>query len=174
MIVCARPTKINRDAEGRLHSDTEKSIEYPDGWGIYHLHGVRFDESLWKKVVSKEMLFEDVLKIKDIDQRTQAMKYSSVERFLEHSKAEVIDKYTKYAPDMTEIRYWLYRIPKGKIFTKDVYYMAYEDSSTFELYISGVPEFSDVASAMAWKCSDEEYIMTQEEWKRMSPLIDES
>ena len=52
--------------------------------------------------------------------------------------------------------------------------MVYEDPSTKEVYMSGVPDFNKVEDAMAWKCSDEEYIMSPEQWKAMIPLIDES
>src|SRR3972149_307123 len=174
VIVCARPKTINLDAEGRLHSDISKSIEYSDGWGLYHLHGVGFEEELWKNVVSKKMPFEDILKIDNIDQRTQAMKYAGIGHFLTYSKAKVLDRYSKFTPDKAEVRYWLYMIPKGDIFPKDAHYMVYEDPSTFELYMSGVPNFKSVAEAMAWKCSDEEYIMTPKEWKSMIPLVHES
>ena len=165
---------VKLNTRNQYHSDTTPSIEWKGGYKLFYLNDVIFPEKLWKKVVSKNMPFEEVLKIADIDQRTQAMKYSSVEKFLEYSKAEVVDKYTKYTPDKTEVRYWLYKIPKGDIFTKDVCYMAYEDPSTFELYMSGVPDFKSVAEAMAWKCSDDEFIMTADDWKNMMPLIHES
>ena len=80
IMVCERPVKINRNKEDRLHSDKEKSIEYPDGWGLYHLNGVKFEENLWKKVVSGVMPFQEILAIVDIDQRTQAMKCKRVSK----------------------------------------------------------------------------------------------
>jgi hypothetical protein len=36
-----RPTHIDRDAQGRLHSETRAAIAWPDGWGVYSWHGVR-------------------------------------------------------------------------------------------------------------------------------------
>ena len=44
VIVCERPKSINLDDKGRLHSPKKKSIEYKDGWGLYHLHGIQFTE----------------------------------------------------------------------------------------------------------------------------------
>jgi hypothetical protein len=41
VMVCERPTFIGRDDRGRLHADGRMSIEWPDGWGLYHWHGVR-------------------------------------------------------------------------------------------------------------------------------------
>jgi hypothetical protein len=40
VMVCERPTHIDRDAQGRLHSLTRQAIEWPDGWGIYRVNGV--------------------------------------------------------------------------------------------------------------------------------------
>ena len=40
VMVCERPIRINRDAHGRLHSITQKAIEWRDGWGLYCIHGV--------------------------------------------------------------------------------------------------------------------------------------
>ena len=40
-ILTERPTVIHRDTEGRLHSDTGPALIYPDGWGIWAVHGLR-------------------------------------------------------------------------------------------------------------------------------------
>ena len=76
VIVCARPTEINRDNQGRLHSTAGKAIFYPDGWGLYLLHGVKFEEDLWSKVVSGKMSFSEILKIENTEQRLQALRYN--------------------------------------------------------------------------------------------------
>ena len=39
-MVCERPTHIDRDAQGRLHSLTRKAIAWPDGWGLHRIHGI--------------------------------------------------------------------------------------------------------------------------------------
>lgn len=67
VLVCARPTKINRDDRGRLHSVIEKSIEYPDSWGLYHIDGINFKEDLWNKVVKQTMSAKECLKIENVD-----------------------------------------------------------------------------------------------------------
>jgi hypothetical protein len=38
-MVCERPTHIDRDDRGRLHSTSRKAIAWPDGWGVYRVHG---------------------------------------------------------------------------------------------------------------------------------------
>jgi len=77
-IFCPRPKKCRKNLTGRLHSDEFPAIEWRDGYKIYALNGVRFDEKLWTKVVSKKMSLKEVMAIEDIDQRTQAMKYVEV------------------------------------------------------------------------------------------------
>ena len=149
VMVCARPIKINRNAQGRLHSDTEKAIEYPDGWGLYLLNGVLFPEDLWQKVVSKTMPFEEILAIRDIDQRTQAMRYGDIQKFFEHTKSELLEK-----SEITKNELW--RVPQSAgIFTQDAYFLRYWCSSTNREYMSGVdPEIgkkNDSDEAMSWK-----------------------
>jgi hypothetical protein len=41
VILTERPTSITRDDLHRLHSETGPAISYPDGWGIWAVHGVR-------------------------------------------------------------------------------------------------------------------------------------
>jgi hypothetical protein len=40
VMACERPSWIDRDAQGRLHSESRQAIEWPDGWGLYRIHGV--------------------------------------------------------------------------------------------------------------------------------------
>jgi hypothetical protein len=40
VMVCERPVRLERDAQGRLHSLAGQAIEWPDGWGLYRVHGV--------------------------------------------------------------------------------------------------------------------------------------
>jgi hypothetical protein len=39
--VSERPCVLQRDERGRLHSVNGPAVEYPDGWSIYAVHGVR-------------------------------------------------------------------------------------------------------------------------------------
>jgi hypothetical protein len=41
VILTERPISITRDDLHRLHSETGPAISYPDGWGIWAVHGVR-------------------------------------------------------------------------------------------------------------------------------------
>src|ERR1019366_2626096 len=46
VILTERPCELNRDEDNRLHSETGMAIRYPDGWGIYSIHGVVVPEDV--------------------------------------------------------------------------------------------------------------------------------
>jgi hypothetical protein len=171
IMICARPKAIHRNVRGQLHNPRGKSIEYPDGWGLYHLNGVGFPEDLFKKVTSGTMPFKDILAIVDTDQRTQAMRFGDVAEFVKHEKGELLDETTKNRLDGTVITYSLYKFPKGKVFTEDAYYMVYDDlvPGSTKQYMSGVMKSSTVADAMAWKFSSDDYTLTASQWLNLTP-----
>lgn len=168
-IICLKPTKVTFN-NGRLHNTRSPSIEYKDGYGVYSLNGIRFEKGLWEKVVSKKMSVEDVLKIKDIDQRTQALKYIDVDKFLKIQKAELIDKHEKFDVNTNIIKYELYKIPQG-IFRIDAYFVKYNCPSTDNKYLMGIdPKVPHtVKDSMAWK-----FQCLPEEWLSQIPLVHES
>ena len=151
IIVCARPTEIHRNIRGRLHNENGMAIKYPDGWGLYLLNGVRFSEELYKKIVSKKMPFQDILAIKDIDQRTQAMKFGDIRQFLKHTNSSLLNEVERF-----RTKYELWKTPKeAGIFTIDAYHIILKDPETGLEYMTGVaPEVGVKGSAdecMQWK-----------------------
>jgi len=180
VIVCARPAEINRDEQGWLHNEHGMSIRYPDGWGLYHLHGVRFPKDLYLRVISGEMSAADILKIEDIDQRMQAMKFANggLRDFFKAEGGNILDTYDKRFRDKV-VHYELWRVPKGETFTNDVHFMVYDCPTGLnrELpreYSKGVPPFNRVAEAMAWGVSSDEFTVSPEEWELMEPLVHEA
>ena len=157
--------KIN--ARNLFHSDIYPAIRWKDGREFYHLNGVNFPEDLWKKVVSKEMPFEEILAIKDIDQRTQAMRYGDVQKFFEHTKSTLLDSSDKGNE--------LWFVPQSAgIFRIDAYFLKYKDPSTDKIYMSGIdPEIGqkkDADLSMAWKHGG----IPLEDYKNMKHLVHES
>jgi hypothetical protein len=169
VMVCARPKAIHRNQQGTLHNTRGMSIEWPDGWGLYHLNGVRFDEALFNRVTSQKMEFAEVLKIEDIDQRKQAMRFVNVWDFIKEAKGVELDTYTKTGLDGRQIRYWLYQFPaNADLFPRGAKYMVYDDSMTgaAEQHMQGVlMEHNTVAESMAWKQSSDVYTVTPEQWE---------
>ncbi len=46
VILTERQSCLQRDERGRLHSESDMALRYPDGWGIYSWHGVRVSEAV--------------------------------------------------------------------------------------------------------------------------------
>ena len=49
VILTPNPIHLSLDEQGRLHDDKRKVIEYPDGWGLYYIHGVAVNEKIVEK-----------------------------------------------------------------------------------------------------------------------------
>ena len=132
----------------QFHSDNSPAIKWKEGQEIFYLNGVLFPQELWKEVTSGKMPFEKIMAINDIDQRTQAMRYGDVNKFLEHTKSILLDESKRGNK--------LYKIPKeANVFTADTYYLVYSCPSTGKVYMSGVPkelgETKNSDNCQAWK-----------------------
>jgi hypothetical protein len=90
VMVCARPKAIRRNAEGRLHSTEGLAIEYPDGWGLYMIHGVKFTEEQFEK--AKKATLKELISWEDIDQRAALLRDKPLEEMLKEAKAVLMDK----------------------------------------------------------------------------------
>jgi len=181
VFVSDRPTKLSFDEEYRLHDEHGPAYKYSDGWCGYYLHGVNFPKELYVKIISREMPMEEILKIVDIDQRTQAMKFAKtgLRDFYKSQKGEMIDHYVKLDQKGRPINYELWKIPPGEIFNKTVHFAIYNCPSGVERnenkeYSKGVPAFKTVPEALAWGMSDDKHLITPEEWKSLVPLLHES
>ena len=185
VMVCDRPKEINRNEQGRLHNRKGKSIEYKDGWGLYHLNGVKFDEETYYKVTAD---YEDkllpipvgwklspkekaafILAIEDVDQRTQAMAFLEPQKLIDALNGKIVDSYTKIASNGKEVKYILYTFPKGDIFTQNAFYAYFTCPSTDKEHLEGVIESKTVPEAMSWRDDT-----TEEEWKSRVPMVHET
>jgi hypothetical protein len=150
------PKTLDRDESGKLHSITGKAIEWRDGVGYYLIHGIRFDEKLWKKVTGKQTRIETILTIENMEQRMVALKLVGVERLFKTANSKLIDK-SKRGNELYLLK---------DIFQTDAYYLKYSCPSTGRVYASGIdPEVGKLGSAdgcMAWKFS-----MTEAEYQNM-------
>ena len=96
LAISDRPTIINRDEQGRLHSEVGPSIAYRDGWSLYHWHGVEIPAS-W--VEDKTALdATTALTWQNIEQRRAALAMVGWPKVLRELKARVIDE----RPDQIE------------------------------------------------------------------------
>lgn len=77
-IVVEMPKKSHNDNHGRRHNMKGHSLEWSDGWGIYEIHGVRFDKDEYLKFTSGGMDALDIMNEKNQDKkRVMAMEYGN-------------------------------------------------------------------------------------------------
>jgi hypothetical protein len=181
VFVSDRPQKLSFDDRYRLHDEHGPAYRYSDGWEGYYLHGVHFSKELYLKVISREMEVKEILKIKDIDQRVQAMKFakSGLRDFYKSEKGKRIDSLVKLDKKGRPVKYELWKIPAGNTFTKEAYFAIYNCPSAIERgeereYTKGVPPVKTVGEAMAWGMSDDNFTLSEESWRKLIPLKHES
>ena len=179
--IVSRKPIVSLNNEGFLNNHHGASVSFKDGYSLYYLNGVNFPFELWQKVVSREMPMEEVLKIVDIDQRTQAMKFAKdgLRDFYKSQGGKCIDSYDKFDMESHPIHYELWEIPQGQIFNKTVHFAVYDCPSAKSRgekkeYAKGVPAFKTVAEAMSWGMSDDTHTITPGQWKLLIPNVHES
>ena len=90
VVISDRPKHILRDPQGRLHSLEGKAIEWPDGWGLYMVHGTQVPAE-W--IEDKESLTpEKALREQNIELRRAAMEIVGWGTVLEKLNARVVDE----------------------------------------------------------------------------------
>ena len=140
------PNPVVKIVNNQFHSDNFPAIEFATT-KLFYLNGVNFPEELWQRVVSRKMPFEEILAIKDIDQRTQAMRYGDIGKFFEHTKSQMLDK-------NKDGELWLVPQEAG-LFTQIAYFLRYWCPSTNREYMSGIEpsigQKKSASEARAWK-----------------------
>jgi hypothetical protein len=150
VFICKLPIKVLQDDRGRLHSVTQAAVQWRDGLNNHFIHGVGFERELWKKVVKRELTPQELLQIKNIDQRFAALNHYGFENVLEQLNSKLIDKSQRGNE--------LYAIRFGRHMLK---FLKYTDTVNGTPRVSFVkPEFNDADEAMAWK-----HNMTKEEYQ---------
>ena len=91
IMVCDRPTEINRDGSGRLHSENGMAIRWIDGWGLWMWHGTKVSEKIIMR--SQEITREEILAESNSEvSRAIAEKIGWAE-YLKRVDAVLIDKW---------------------------------------------------------------------------------
>ena len=89
LVISDKPLHIKRDAEGRLHCNNGSSIEYRDGWALYHWHGIPIPIE-W--VTGKPPTAKEALTWQNVEQRRAAAEIVGWHNILSELNAKVIDK----------------------------------------------------------------------------------
>ena len=139
-LLVQRPRVLCQDAAGRLHSETGKCIEYPDGWGWYAWHGLRVPEQVIlrpEQLTRKDFLNEQNVEVRRVIQERMG------ERFVSELGGIVLDS----SPRGT-----LYeaRLPADDP-ERVARYVQVQDASTERRYLLRVPPtIQTAAEAVAW------------------------
>lgn len=75
-----------------MHSQVSKSIEYPDGYGLYHLHGVRLEKEWWEKIVGDKMSPEEIFAIDNLEHRRIAYEYMDKTKMKSLKDYKILDE----------------------------------------------------------------------------------
>lgn len=141
-----KPTLINRDEEGRLHSLTGPALQYADLFSLYCVHGVRLPEYV---IANPELITVDKIENEDNLEIKRVMidQYDNGNpgRYLMDSGA-VLEQEDKYGK--------LYRkvIPgdEDMVMVKVVNSTAEPDGTFNEYFLSVPPECKTAHEAVAW------------------------
>ena len=146
-IVCEPPSVARRDERFRLSSDESACIEWRDGYKLWAIDGVFFDEVFWNKVVKKELTAKDLLGIENIEQRMIALKYAGADETLAAMNAKLLNKSMR-GNELYLVENFFEEEPLA-------YFLKYACPSTGRVYLSGIdPSFlhgNDPDACMAWK-----------------------
>jgi len=88
VMVCERPREIHRDGNGRLHNPFGKAIVWPDGWGLYRIHGTDVPANVIEDPESVTVASIDAEANAEV-RRIMVERYGT-ERFVKDADAQVI------------------------------------------------------------------------------------
>jgi len=140
IMVCNRPKHIHRNRNGQLHSETEQAIEWPDGWGLYMLNGVRVTKELVE--TPREKLDPHIIiKESNAEVRREIVRKIGIEKVCQVLTTKVLDKKGKYE---------LLLLDLGD--TRQRPYLKMINPSTGTYHIEGVePQIKTVEDALNWR-----------------------
>jgi hypothetical protein len=153
-LVVRKPRLLAFDDAGRLHSDTGRCVEYPDGWGFYAWHGVPVSERV---ILEPDTLTrDDFLGERNVEARRIIQERMGAERFVWELAATYIDG----GPQGV-----LYEVELPDDPDRVARYVQVADPSTGREYFLRVPPtISTAEEAVAWTfgLSSNEYSPAQE------------
>ena len=153
-IVSNMPDRVERDEQGRLHSETTSSIHFRDGYEQYYWHGV-FIPKEWvmnKKSITKEVFLSET----NAEKRRCLQEIIGNEKLIEIMEVEIIDEdFEETRPndnvESSKHPLTLYRTKeKDSLLDDFIYFLNVIDPSTGRKYYICVPECKNVWDAKAW------------------------
>ena len=140
VMVSERPSIIFRNSLGQLHADGRKAIQWPDGWGLYMLNGVRVPHHIVETPADKLDL-SIILKEKNAEIRREIIRKIGIERVCTKLGAQVLDTQGDYELLTIDLNDGLRRP-----------YLKMKNPSIGTYHVEGVPtECDTVEKALNWR-----------------------
>ena len=161
-LYCVPNPIISLDRDDRYHSTEKPAIYWENGLKCFFIHGVKFEENLWKQITEKELTAKEVLSITNTEQRYAALSVYTPEEILKSLEAKLISegKPRKYYNSEETWKNELYEIEGEMLGLKGrkIKLLKYPDPSTKRVYVKYVPDkFEDADEAQAQSGSTTKY-----------------
>jgi len=89
VILSERPTCLHRDEQHRLHNTSGPAIQYPDGWGVCAVHGVRVPKDVIEN--PENLTPQRITGEENVEVRRVMLERYGAGRYLRDIGAEVLD-----------------------------------------------------------------------------------
>ena len=92
-IISLPPQRVEWNGNN-LHSINGPAILFRDGWELFYINDVEFDEKLYWKIIKKELSAKEAIELQNIEQRTIALEQLGYENVLRELQGKVLDEKT--------------------------------------------------------------------------------
>jgi len=89
VILSERPTCLHRDDQHRLHNVSGPAIQYPDGWSVWYIHGVRVPQDIIENPES--ITPQRITDEENVEVRRVMLERYGAGRYLHNIGAKVLD-----------------------------------------------------------------------------------
>ena len=153
VVLTERPTTLNRDEEGRLHSEFGPAVLYPDGWEIWAVHGVRVTQQIVEQ--PETLKVEQIREERNAEVRRVMIERFGADRYLLESDAQLLGE---------DECGWLYSvdIPDDEplVMVRCINSSPEPDGSFHEFYLRVPPTTKTAREGIAWTFDipEDEYV----------------
>jgi hypothetical protein len=148
--VSERHNSLHLDEQGRLHNPTGAALAYPDGWGVYAVHGVRLPE--WIITEPEKITIENIQTMNNAEIRRVMIDKFGADRYAQSGKIIHEDEFgTLYRLEVTN--------DEPIVMVKVTNSTPEPDGSFKDYYLRVPPETKTAREAVAWTfgMSEQEY-----------------
>jgi uncharacterized protein DUF6745 len=90
VVLTERPSQLHRDDDGRLHCEDGAAVLYPDGWGVWAIHGVRVTQQIVERPGT--LTVKEIREESNAEVRRVMIERFTPERYLRESDATLLDE----------------------------------------------------------------------------------